>query len=222
MLLAAATTRHPALYFIRCPAWLRSFHSGEFLGKPLAGAVKADGDGVGADAQDDASLGMVEPIPSQETEKFLINRSEPGQSLEGWCLGRVDRGDILRLRAEPGTQAEPPFSAAMLIGEDPTRDRQEPGQCCFGVWCSIEPAPCDRKGLGHGVLCIGLDPDSPKGIRQHGAPVLLEGRLEPGDVAHTWQTSLDASLFPAFCAPPSRMSRCSRASEGTASSWEGS
>jgi len=48
----AALTRHPALYLMRCPVELKTFHFGKFSGESPTRPVQANGNAIGTRAED--------------------------------------------------------------------------------------------------------------------------------------------------------------------------
>jgi len=140
--------------------------------------VQTDRDGVRADAEHDAGLGLAEAVPGEQAEQFLVARAYSGERFKGGRFDHMDRRDILRLSPQPKAEAESSVPAAVLVSQNPAGDRHEPGQRRVKIGCLIEPAPGDGKSLRHRVLGVRLAGRASKGVSQDGALVLLEGSLE--------------------------------------------
>ena len=191
-------TRLPALYLTRCPTEVQTLHSRQFLGKPFPDSRKADADGIGRNAENFSRFSLAETIPHKQSEQFLIVGSHSSKRLEGWRLGSMERRAILRLGAESEPQQEAAARSAVVVGENPASCGQQPGQRGFRLRQAINPAPRDRKGLGHCVLGVGLIGGASEGEGQNGPVVLLEGSLKARDVScgHSQGTNSRRCMFP--------------------------
>lgn len=195
-----AVTRHPALYLTRCPAGVEIFHPRQFFCKPAASPVQADGDGIGADSEDDADFRLPQAIPNQQAKQLLVVGPEASKGLQGRCFGGVERSGILWLGPEPEVETQPTGTPALLIGDHAASDREEPRQGRLRLRQTVDPPPCHREGLGDDVLRVCLGPYPPKGVGEDRPMMPLEGCFKTREVqaAHGHRTKRDSRKFRPF------------------------
>ena len=139
--------------------------------------MQPDGDGVGTDPKHDPGLGLGEPLPGQQPEQLLIVRPEVGQGFESWAL-HLDRRRYSPLAPDALDEPEPARHPAPVVGDDPSRDPEEPGQRHLRVRQLVGTSPGDSERVGCDVLGISGRRDAAERIGEHDAMMAFERCVE--------------------------------------------